>query len=133
VAPTHVGGYEQGFKLGTRVWNGKLRFPTDLVAADVRRLSLPRSPRRACSRRLLQGEGFKRECLWRILALCAATTLCLTGCTPVRVQHQRLVSQPNMTFSESPVWNYYSRQLPQAETGLAFSGGGQGAGCSSCK
>jgi hypothetical protein len=57
----------------------------------------------------------------------------LTGCAPLKITQQRLISQANMTFSQSPVWNYSTRQLLQIETGQAFAGGGQGAGCTSCK
>ncbi|MCI0536172.1 MAG: hypothetical protein L0Z50_13180 [Verrucomicrobiales bacterium] len=59
--------------------------------------------------------------------------LLVAGCTPPKISQQRLVSQRNMTFSPSPVWNYPPRQVSQVETGLAFAGGGQGAGCTSCK
>lgn len=59
--------------------------------------------------------------------------LLAVGCTPPKISQQRLVSQPNMTFSQSSVWSYSPRQVIQVETGLAFAGGGQGAGCTSCK
>lgn len=55
------------------------------------------------------------------------------GCVPVKIHQQRLVSQPNMTFSQSPVWTDVPRQATQIETGRSFAGGGQGAGCTSCK
>ena len=55
------------------------------------------------------------------------------GCTPPKISQQRLVSQPNMVFSPTAVWSYAPRQVTQIETGLGFAGGGQGAGCTSCK
>jgi len=58
----------------------------------------------------------------------------LSGCSGVGVQRQRLVSKPNMLFSDSLVYNYSSsRLLPQIETGRAASGGGQASGCTSCR
>ena len=56
----------------------------------------------------------------------------LAGCA-VPVHRQRLVSKPNMQFSDSPVFNYQSRTLSQIETGAAASGGAQAAGCTSCR
>jgi hypothetical protein len=63
----------------------------------------------------------------------AAALLLTVGCAAPKVSQQRLVSQRNMTFSQSPVWSYTPRQVSQVETGLAFAGGGQGGGCTSCK
>jgi hypothetical protein len=57
----------------------------------------------------------------------------LSGCSPVSPQRQRLVSKPNMTFSDSLVFNYQNKLLPQVEPGSTFSGGAQAAGCTSCK
>ena len=56
----------------------------------------------------------------------------LAGCA-VPVHQQRLVSRPNMQFSDSPVFNYQSRTLAQTESGAAASGGAQAAGCTSCR
>lgn len=56
-----------------------------------------------------------------------------TGCARVPVHQQRLVSKPNMQFSESAVFNYYSSLLPQVEAGTATSGGAQAAGCTTCR
>lgn len=55
------------------------------------------------------------------------------GCTAVPVQQQRLVSKPNMLFSDSTVFNYYSKLFNQIESGAAVSGGAQAAGCTSCR
>ena len=57
----------------------------------------------------------------------------LAGCARVPVHQQRLVAKPNMLFSDSPVFNYYSRVLTQIETGASASGGAQAAGCTSCR
>jgi len=59
--------------------------------------------------------------------------LCLAGCVQVPVNQQRLVSKPNMEFSDSLVFNYQNKLLPQVEPGAAFSGGAQSSGCTSCK
>ena len=55
------------------------------------------------------------------------------GCAVPKPTEHRWVSQPNMTFSSSAVWNISRSQAAQFETGLGFVGGGQGAGCTSCK
>jgi hypothetical protein len=66
------------------------------------------------------------------LALLAVA--CLSGCKGVGANEQRLVSKPNMLFSDSAVYNYsFSWILPQIETGRAPSGGGQASGCTSCR
>ena len=63
---------------------------------------------------------------WSLLLLCP-------GCTAVGPQQQRLVSKPNMVFSESPVFTYTDKLLPQTEPGSATTGGLQASGCTSCK
>ena len=55
------------------------------------------------------------------------------GCAVPKPTEHRWVSQPNMTFTSSSVWNIPRAQAAQFETGLGFVGGGQGAGCTSCK
>lgn len=55
------------------------------------------------------------------------------GCAVPKLSQQKLVSQPNMTFAESALWNYDQKLAPQTEQGRAFAGGGSGAGCTSCK
>ena len=57
----------------------------------------------------------------------------LTGCTPVGVHQQRLVSKRSMLFSESAIFNYSSKVLTQVESGAAATGGAQAAGCTSCR
>ena len=56
-----------------------------------------------------------------------------TGCKAVPVMQQRLVSKPNMVFSDSPVFSYQSQVLTQIEPGAALSGGAQAAGCTACR
>ncbi|MCS1412211.1 MAG: hypothetical protein M2R45_05416 [Verrucomicrobia subdivision 3 bacterium] len=56
-----------------------------------------------------------------------------TGCKAVPVMKQRLVSKPNMVFSDSPVFAYQSQVLTQIEPGSALSGGAQAAGCTACR
>ena len=58
--------------------------------------------------------------------------LVCTGCVSVGPNEQRLVSKPNMVFSESAVFSYENKLLPQLEPGSAVSGG-QTSGCTSCK
>jgi hypothetical protein len=55
------------------------------------------------------------------------------GCARVGVHQQRLVSKPNMVFSDSVVFGYSNRLMPQIEPGSAFSGGAQAGGCTSCR
>jgi hypothetical protein len=62
-----------------------------------------------------------------------ALVLLLAGCASPAVRQQRLVSKANMLFSESAVFAYSSRLLPQLEPGSAMSGGAQNAGCTSCR
>ena len=60
----------------------------------------------------------------------------LVGCGSVgqvSISDQRLVSKPNMLFSQSGVFVYQNRLIAQIEPGSATSGGGQAAGCTSCK
>ncbi len=49
------------------------------------------------------------------------------------VHEQRLLSKPNMTFSDSYLYAYQPRLTAQVEPGAAASGGAQAAGCTSCK
>lgn len=57
----------------------------------------------------------------------------LNGCSHVPVQKQRLVSKPNMQFSDSLVFNYSNTLQAQTEPGSVMSGGAKSAGCTSCK
>jgi len=62
--------------------------------------------------------------------------VCAVGCSSVgqvSVSEQRMVSKPNMLFSQSGVFVYQNRLIAQIEPGSAASGGGQAAGCTSCK
>ena len=56
-----------------------------------------------------------------------------SGCTAVPVYQQDLVSQPGMLFSDSPILVPEAALLTQVEPGTASNGGGQAAGCSSCR
>ncbi len=62
-----------------------------------------------------------------------AVLLACAGCAQVGAHQQRLVSKPNMEFSESLVFGYQHKLLPQVEPGSAFSAAAQGGGCTSCK
>ena len=62
--------------------------------------------------------------------------VCGVGCASVgqvSISEQRLVSKPNMLFSQSGVFIYQNRLIAQIEPGSATSGGAQAAGCTSCK
>jgi len=67
-----------------------------------------------------------RFCCLLLLLLCA-------GCVSVAPNEQRLVSKPNMVFSQSAVFNYQNSLLQQMEPGSPFSAPGQCGGCTSCK
>ena len=67
-------------------------------------------------------------------ALHLVALLFAAGCASPAVRQQRLVSKPNMLFSDSAVFTYNStRLLPQLEPGSATSGGAQNAGCTACR
>lgn len=55
------------------------------------------------------------------------------GCQAPSVSQQRLVSQPNMLFSDSLPLSFGSRLIPQLETGAAGSGGAANSGCTACR
>ena len=57
----------------------------------------------------------------------------IQSCKTVAVNEQRLLSKPNMTFSDSYAFSYQPRLVVQVEPGSASSGGAQAAGCTSCK
>ena len=68
------------------------------------------------------------------LAVMGAAVLALAGCSSPAVRQQRLISRPNMLFSDSPAFTYNSpRLLPQIATGFAASGASQNSGCTSCR
>jgi hypothetical protein len=71
--------------------------------------------------------------LWIPLASLSLGLTVLCGCQSIPAYRQRLVAKPSMQFSQSPVFNYDAGLLPQIESGAAASGGGQAAGCTSCR
>ena len=64
------------------------------------------------------------------LAVAAAL---LPGCTTVPVHQQRLVSKPNMVFSDRGIFVYGPRLNAQLERGSADNGGAIAAGCTACR
>ena len=56
-----------------------------------------------------------------------------SGCAPVSVQQQRLVSKPNMVFSDSGVFANQLKLPLQTEPGATMAGGARANGCTSCK
>jgi len=69
-----------------------------------------------------------------VLAVTGAAVLALAGCSSPAVRQQRLVSRPNMLFSDSPAFTYNSpRLLPQLAPGFAGAGASQNSGCTSCR
>jgi hypothetical protein len=73
----------------------------------------------------------KTAALRSAMAILVLSVLC--GCQSVPAYRQRLVAKPSMQFSRSPVFTYDAGLLPQIESGAASSGGGQAAGCTSCR
>lgn len=67
-----------------------------------------------------------------LLGLVGIVWVC-AGCSTVGPQEQRLVSKPDMVFSESAVFNYTNKLLPQIEPGSTTTGSLQASGCTSCK
>ncbi len=67
------------------------------------------------------------------ILICVLGCCLVSGCRAVPVMEQRLVSKPNMVFSDSPVFSYQSQVLTQVEPGSALSGGAQAAGCTACR
>ena len=77
-----------------------------------------------------------RACAPRALALLGlglAVAFILSGCSSVGVHQQRMVSKPNMLFSDSAIFAYHPKLLVQMEPGSAATGGAQAAGCTSCR
>ncbi len=56
----------------------------------------------------------------------------LGGCSAVSPYEQRLVSKPNMLFSETGSFVYHAKLWAQTEPGSMFSGGARSVGCSAC-
>lgn len=65
--------------------------------------------------------------------LVLSISLAFSGCVAVPVYRQEMVSGPGMLFSNSPVLASEPALLTQVEPGLASNGGGQAAGCTSCR
>ncbi len=65
--------------------------------------------------------------------LALVALLLLAGCASVPPNEQRLVSKPNMVFSDNSIFNYQSSLFPQTEPGAAATGGAAAGGCSSCR
>lgn len=63
----------------------------------------------------------------------ALLLIIITGCSHVDAPMQRLVSKPNMVFSDSTVFAYQSRFTAIIEPGSASDGGSAATGCSSCR
>ncbi len=91
-----------------------------------------RSARRSPSRDDLRAAGADRAVLTKAIAL--LVLLLMTGCASPAARQMRLVSKPNMTFSDSVAFSYNSsRLLPQLATGFSAAGGPQNSGCTSCR
>ena len=67
-----------------------------------------------------------------MISLLSCSVLLMIGCVHVPPQHQRLLSKPNMQFSDSAVFSYQDRLLTQFESGSAAFTGGQSGDCGSC-
>ena len=97
--------------------------PAPSIRLQVRRACCAATPGRGRWRRLLP-----------VTVWLPALLLLLAGCSSPAVRQQRLVSKPNMLFSDLAAFTYNSaRLLPQLEPGAATSGGAQNAGCTSCR
>ena len=68
----------------------------------------------------------------RLLIFCIATVL-LSGCASNRVPESWLAGKPNMQFSQSAIYSYTSKMMPQFQPGLAGSGGAQPSTCTACR
>lgn len=66
-------------------------------------------------------------------AVFALVFMIFTGCGHVDATKQRLVSKPNMLFSDSTVFAYQSPFVAIIEPGSASDGGSAASGCSSCR
>jgi hypothetical protein len=68
-----------------------------------------------------------------VLLVSALALLFGSGCSMVEPHQQRLVSKPNMGFSDTGPFVYQAKLTLQTEPGSVFSGGARAAGCTSCK
>lgn len=73
------------------------------------------------------------NCAPRPIAALLGLMFLLAGCAGPRIAQQRRVSQRDMVFTSSSIWNFDQPLSLQTESGRAFAGGGSGAGCTSCK
>jgi hypothetical protein len=80
-------------------------------------------------------KGGSRIVAKRLKPICCLAVLVVAGCgcASVGPRQQRLVSKPDMVFSEPAFLSYQNQLLQQVEPGSAFSGGAQSGGCTSCK
>lgn len=71
----------------------------------------------------------------RVVAVLAVSIFALgmAGCTQVPLAKQRLVSKSSMSFDTSAHGHPVVNLMSQLEPGTAASGGGQAAGCTSCR
>jgi len=69
--------------------------------------------------------------VWVILLLGASQLL--TCCSSLIVEQQRLVSRPNMQFSEMRAFNDPTRISSQLEPGRVATGGAQASVCTTCR
>jgi hypothetical protein len=65
--------------------------------------------------------------------LLSLALLCFTGCKSPGLAEQVKASAPAMLIDDELVWQSDDRLSSQLESGKAFAGGGQSAGCTSCQ
>jgi len=109
-------------------WQGVVGFEVQLTANSQKKFIAPR-PKRQFAKAPTKDQTCFR---WTVL-LAAAFVALSSGCANVAIHDQRLVAKANMLFAESGVFVYQHKLSPQTESGAATSGGGQAAGCTSCK
>jgi hypothetical protein len=80
-----------------------------------------------------QDQFFNRQRRVQCLIVFPVCLVLMTiGCVHVPPQQQRLVSKPNMQFSDSAIFRYQDNLLTQVESGSASSTGGKAGDCGSC-
>lgn len=80
------------------------------------------------------GMDRKRNPGMRMLRLYVGVTcLSVSGCAGIAANDQRLLSKPNMLYSDSLVFNYGNPLQSQVEPGSVSAGGAKSSGCTSCK
>ncbi len=103
---------------------------------DWNRNSVSVCPHSAVAARGRDGQfraGTTRVALRQVALGLAAIVPLLASCSAVGPERQRLVAKPNMLFSDTVIFNYQDKLLPQTEPGSAVSGGAQASGCTSCR